>query len=132
MAKKKAIKVIETKGQEEALLWKTDPANGAMPEKENSRKLEVFKLYFAHLLSCRQLNHDRLDTTIIMLSSGYLGLSLAFIKDVVPVKDLISLTPLWISWVLFAMPIISTLGSHWLSSNAIEREVCNATDYYLQ
>jgi hypothetical protein len=51
------------------------------------------------------------DKNLLALSSGALGISLAFIKDIVPLEQAMWLTLLYWSWFLFALCILATVSS---------------------
>lgn len=51
------------------------------------------------------------DRNLLALSSGALALSLAFIKDIVPLGQAVWLTLLYASWFLFALCILATVSS---------------------
>lgn len=80
----------------------------------------------------RQLsNSEKLDAAILTLSTGALGLSLAFIKDIIPMEDAVYLPLLITSWWLFGVSIILTLLSFVASQLAIRKQLIYAKKYYL-
>ncbi len=95
-------------------------------------KFEIYSQYRSHLLAARQSNFESLDRAILTLSSGGLGLSLAFIKDVVAISHLTSLTMVIFSWALFGISILSTLCSFLVSQSAIDRQIQHAEEYYIE
>jgi len=58
---------------------------------------------------------------MLTLSSGALGVSLAFIKDIVPLGHAIWISLLLISWVAFALCIVTTVFSFLFSIAALKR-----------
>lgn len=94
-------------------------------------KQEVFNQYRDHLLSARQSSFEQFDKAVLTLSSGGLGLSLAFIKDIVPPAHLVCFPLLIISWTLFGICILSTLTSFVLSQYAVDRQLDYAEEYYI-
>src|SRR5260370_16930683 len=74
-------------------------------------RMELYKVYRGELNSARQSNIDELDKAILTLSSGGLGLSLAFLKDIVPLTQTSLLPLLYFSWGLFIVAIVFTLVS---------------------
>ena len=64
---------------------------------------------------------DSFDKSMLTLSSGALGVSLAFIKDIVPLEQASGVTLLVISWCLFAFCILITVGSFQFSIAALKR-----------
>ncbi len=83
-------------------------------------------------LLARQLsNAEQFDKAVLTLSSGALGLSLAFIKDVVPIDEAQGFAVLVFSWWLFSFAIISTVISFIVSQLAIARQLTYARKYYI-
>ncbi|MBI3774774.1 MAG: hypothetical protein HY273_04345 [Gammaproteobacteria bacterium] len=83
-------------------------------------------------LLTRQLsNSERYDGAILTLSTGVLGLSLAFIKDIASVCTAHDLILLTMSWWMFGLAIISTLTSFLASQLGIKRQLFYAERYYL-
>lgn len=58
-----------------------------------------------------QSSTDSYDQSLLTLSSGGLGLSIAFIKDIVPLQYAIWLILLYVSWVAFGLCILTTVIS---------------------
>jgi len=58
-----------------------------------------------------QSSTDSYDQSLLTLSSGGLGLSIAFIKDIVPLQHATWLTLLYVSWVAFGLCILTTVVS---------------------
>lgn len=71
------------------------------------------------------------DRSILTLSSWALGLSLAFIKDVVPLDQSEHLNLLFVSWFLFGSAILLTLFSFVTSQRAFRRMPDLAYKYYI-
>jgi hypothetical protein len=65
-----------------------------------------------------QKSTDSYDQSLLALSSGGLGLSIAFIKDIVPLHDAVWLYLLYSSWMLFIFTILCTVTSFLLSVEA--------------
>jgi hypothetical protein len=72
------------------------------------------------------------DRAILTLSAGLLALSLAFIKDVVPLAAAIDLYLLFWSWGLFGTSILLTLVSFIASQKAFQRSQKSAYAYYME
>jgi hypothetical protein len=64
---------------------------------------------------------DSFDKSMLTLSSGALGVSLAFIKDIVPLGHAIWISLLLISWVAFGLCIVTTVVSFLFSTAALKR-----------
>jgi len=58
-----------------------------------------------------QSSTDSYDQSLLTLSSGGLGLSIAFIKDIIPLRDAIWLPLLYFSWGFFGLCILTTIVS---------------------
>src|ERR1700683_2167793 len=58
-----------------------------------------------------QSSTDSYDQSLLTLSSGVLALSIAFIKDIVPLQDVVWLGLLYVSWAAFAFCILATVVS---------------------
>jgi len=58
-----------------------------------------------------QSSTDGYDQSLLTLSSGGLGLSIAFIKDIVPLQHATWLILLYVSWVAFGLCILTTVVS---------------------
>jgi hypothetical protein len=71
------------------------------------------------------------DKNILALSSAALGLSLTFMKDIVPLKDITHRYSLYASWMLFAASVLAVIFSFQLSIWAHFKHLENIDDYYL-
>lgn len=88
---------------------------------------------YRKILLDRQLsNSEKYDGALLSLSTGVLGLSLAFIKDIVPIGGLLIVWVLVVSWVLFAISIILTITSYITSQKGISTQLEYAEEYYLK
>jgi hypothetical protein len=82
-------------------------------------------------LLARQLSNSvQYDRAILSLSTGALGISLAFIKNIVPVSTVTHLGLLKGSWCLFGSAIILTVISFLVSQHAIKVQLLYAQAYY--
>lgn len=75
---------------------------------------------------------ENFDKNLLALSSGALGVSLAFIKDIVPLGQAHLIPLLVISWITFALCILVTLASFQVSIKALECSLPFAERYYLK
>ena len=81
----------------------------------------------------RQLsNSENLDRAILMLSSAGLGLSLVFVKDLVPLAKADCMFILYSSWFLFTFAILSTIVSFFVSQQGIKKQLEMNRQYYLE
>jgi hypothetical protein len=72
------------------------------------------------------------DHNLLTFSSGALGLSLAFIKDIVPFGQAVWMRLLYASWIAFAMSILVTVASFQISIAAQKCHLVFLREYYLQ
>jgi hypothetical protein len=74
---------------------------------------------------------ENFDKYLLTFSSGALGLSLAFIKDVAPIGHAVWIPSLFASWVAFLLCILVTLISFRISILALEAMVPHLNEFYL-
>jgi hypothetical protein len=98
---------------------------------ENQHRQDFYQKTREDLLKRQLSNSERLDNAILTLSTGALGLSLAFIKDIVPVKLAVHLWLIKMSWWLFGVSIVLTLLSFVTSQLGIKKQLEYAKEYYL-
>jgi len=79
-----------------------------------------------------QSSTDSYDQSLLTLSSGGLGLSIAFIKDIVPLDHAVWLKLLYISWALFGLTIFTTVASFQFSVKALKLNLDSLRKYYLE
>ncbi len=75
---------------------------------------------------------ENFDKYMVTLSSGALGISLTFIKDIVPLKQAVFVPALIVSWVSFVACILTTLISFRLSIRSLEKMMPYLDAYYLK
>ncbi len=68
-------------------------------------------------------SQEQYDKTVITLSTGALGLSFAFIKDVVDIKSANSINFLTESWICFTLSVLSVLLSFLASKYALDQAI---------
>ncbi len=100
-----------------------DPINGANESVEN----ENLKIYRKQLTQIEQKIGDSFLKTLLTLSGGALGLSLAFIKDIVGENPMVNPKILIASWSLLTISLASILLSLYLGISAY-RHAINQTD----
>ncbi len=71
-----------------------------------------------HLRDATLSSANQFDNAILTLSSGFLAVSMAFIKDVVPLAGATFKSGLKLSWALFAAAIVVTVVSFMTSQEA--------------
>jgi uncharacterized membrane protein len=103
-----------------------------MSEVEVNRvRLELFAEARKDLLARELSNAERFDSAILTLSTAALGVSLAFIKDVVALQSAERVAWLIGSWWLFGCAIVTTLLSFVASQLGLRRQLRLAEEYYL-
>jgi uncharacterized membrane protein len=102
-----------------------------MSDDDQKHRQEVYANTRKDLLDRQLSNSEKFDNAIITLSTGALAISLAFIKDIVPLQKAQNLWLLRASWWLFGFSIISTLASFVASQLGISRQLKYAEEYYL-
>jgi preprotein translocase subunit SecG len=78
-----------------------------------------------------QSSTDSYDQGLLTFASGGLGLSIAFIKDIVPLEHVIWLPLLYTSWAAFAACILTTVGSFQISIKTQEEHIDHCYKYYI-
>jgi hypothetical protein len=79
-----------------------------------------------------QSSTDSFDQSLITMSSGVLGLSLAFVKDIVPLNKAVWLHVLYTSWVSFVLCVVITVISFRVSVAAQNKNLEYLAKYYLE
>jgi len=79
--------------------------------------------YRAFLISAEQKSQEDYDKTIITLSGGALGVSFAFVKDIVGSQSLTQPVWLCVAWIAWALSVTSVLASFYFSRLALRRTV---------
>jgi hypothetical protein len=98
-----------------------EPGNSLPDDGSGELKEERKRLYEQQIEVARDNQNkmsDEFDKNLLALSSGALGVSLAFIKDIVPLKDAGFRCALYLSWVSFTLCILVTLMSFRFSMHA--------------
>jgi len=75
---------------------------------------------------------ESFDRNLLAFSSGALGLSLAFLKDVAPLTKPIWIWSLFTSWIAFALCIVITMASFQVSIRAQHQTLKFLKEYYLE
>lgn len=87
----------------------------------------------SELVSKQIANSTVYDTSVLTLSSAFLGLSIVFIKDVVsPLSTASYLTVLYLSWASFCLAIIVTICSFLIGQQGYKALLDGAERYYLK
>lgn len=103
-----------------------------MSNNDQNLRLNVYLPYRTHLLDALKSSSEHYDRGILTLSTAVLGLSIAFIKDIVPLPQATAVSLLTASWFLFALTVLSTLISFLVAHKALSVQLYNADQYYLK
>jgi len=76
--------------------------------------------YLKDLYADYKYSIEKFDSQALYISSGALGLSLAFVKDIVPVKDAVALWLFYVAMWLFVLVILIGFIAHYRSSKLID------------
>lgn len=80
----------------------------------------LFLEYRKHLWEAGKSASEHTDKAIMTLSAGALALSMTFLKDIVPLKDVIELPLIIAAWSAFGFSIACVLFSQYESRKAID------------
>lgn len=110
------------------------PSQGGTPGSSGvwTPQWDLYHKHAAQAWTDQQASSDDFDKNLLTLSSGALGVSLAFIKDIVPLKDAVMVCWLYVSWATFAACIIATIFSFPLSIQAQKVHVEYLYRYYIE
>lgn len=111
--------MYESEGQ---LILPAEPNHANEPEKSPPLSDSTYKAHRQHLIDGERGQTGLYDRSIITLTAAALGLSLAFIKDIVPEITLRTLWILYGAWGGFVLSLLSTLASFQFSQRAYKRE----------
>jgi hypothetical protein len=98
---------------------------------EKTRQEELFDEYKKRADEVIKSASEDFDRNLLTLSSGALGLSLAFIKDIVPLSKSVWIPCLVVSWGAFALCVLITLASSQVSVRANEIALEVAENVYI-
>lgn len=104
-------------------------------EYENSKETRqrLFEQTKAELIAKQVANSTSYDTAVLTLSSAFLALSVAFIKDVVaPLSTASLLSFLYLSWSSYSLAIISTIASFLVGQAGYRNLIAAAERYYIK
>lgn len=109
----------------------TEPTEPTQPTQPTRRAEELHDEYRKKVWEDSKSGSENFDKYLLAFSSGALGLSLTFIKDIVPLKDAIWIPSLIVSWGAFILCILVTLASFRISMRALEKMSPVLDDFYL-
>src|SRR5580692_9406356 len=99
------------------------PAQSRNVVAERTRAEELYDLHRDKVWEDIKSGTESFDKYMLTFSSGALALSLAFIKDVVPLGRAVWITSLIGSWIAFVLCILVTLMSFQFSIKALESTI---------
>jgi hypothetical protein len=105
---------------------------GSVHTESAPTRFDLFLQHQKQVWADIQSSSDEYDKSILTLSSGGLGLSLAFIKDIVPLREAVVVWLLYCSWAAFTLSILLTVFSFRIGILAQERHLENLRGYYLE
>ena len=80
------------------------------------------------LLALEQKSQEAYDKTVLTLSGGALALSMAFIKDVVPLSGAHNKSLLFWAWAVWAGSMACSVMSFYVSGIALRKAICELDD----
>jgi hypothetical protein len=96
----------------------------------NAEAKDLYAKHVAQAWTDQQASSDSFDNNLLTFSSGALGLSIAFIKDIVPLDRADWMGCLYLSWVAFAVCILVTIASFQIAARANAAHTKVLADYY--
>jgi hypothetical protein len=99
-----------------------------MENGETKKTDEVDPEYRQWLVLAEQKAQEDYDKTVLTLSGGALGISFAFVKDIVGTNPITHSSWLVASWVLWAMSTAAMLGSFFVSRLALRKAILQCDD----
>jgi hypothetical protein len=97
--------------------------NNQSDEQDAKTFQENLAAYRQSLLAAEQIMQSEYDKSVMTLSGGALGVSFAFLKDIVGTKGLSHCPFLLAAWALWGLSISFILSSYFTSTKAIRRAV---------
>jgi hypothetical protein len=92
---------------------------------------EAYQKCREDLLKRQLSNTENFDRAILTLSSSLLGLTLTFIRNVIPIEEAHQIWLLLSAWVLLSIAIVVTLLSFQISQSGAKRQMIYAYEYYM-
>ena len=84
---------------------------------------EELRKYREHLVQAEQKTQEDYDKTILSLSGGALGISFAFIKDILGTDPIVQPNLLLIAWICWGMSVGVVLFSHYFSHLSLRKSI---------
>lgn len=105
------------------VMTRSRPKASMRPRRSNEIRNNDDALYLEyrkHLWEAGKAASEHTDKAILTLSAGALALSMTFLKDIVPLKDVIKLPLIIAAWCAFGSSIACVLFSQYESRRAID------------
>ncbi|MDI6807798.1 MAG: hypothetical protein QME66_02300 [Candidatus Eisenbacteria bacterium] len=103
-----------------------------MDSDDRKEREKLYEQTLDELISKQISNSETHDHSILSLSSAFLGLSVAFISDVVPIDVACHKYLLFLSWLAFSLAIIVTIASFIYGQRAIKKLIDAARRFYIE
>jgi len=84
---------------------------------------ETIAVYRQHLVAAEQKSQEEYDKAALTLSGGALGVSFAFVKDLVGPSGVVLPGMLVAAWMLWAASIVAVLASYYVSRLALRKAI---------
>lgn len=111
--------------------WKRRLVISSEFEPSEERK-KLYVTYWAEAQTRLRLSSDSFDKAILTYSSSGLAVSLAFLKDIVPIKTALYPIMLYVSWGCFVISTGLTVLSFLVSYKSQEIALDHAGKYYME
>lgn len=94
-------------------------------EEDNKSHEEDNKAFLEQLNKAYFESSSQFDKQVLFIASGALGISLAFVKDIVKLDKSVYKSTLLLSWIFFGIVILISIISHYTSLKAINSKIEN-------
>lgn len=84
---------------------------------------DLLKNYRSRLETLEQKAQDDFDKTVLSLSGGALGISFAFVKDIIGSASAINSILLFIAWMSWGLSVMFVLFSYYMSHLALRKAI---------
>lgn len=84
---------------------------------------DELKEYRALLIEAEQKAQEDFDKTVLTLSGGALGISFAFVKDIIGDEPIIHACYLLTSWIIWGISVLCVLASFYFSQQALRKTI---------
>ena len=94
-------------------------------EEDNKSHEEDKKAFLEQLNKAYFESSSQFDKQVLFIASGALGISLAFVKDIVKLDKSVYKSTLLMSWIFFGIVILISIISHYTSLKAMNSKIEN-------